>query len=694
MIKQCINKYFKDMRRILFILFFVPLFAFAQSGGFLEPTFNTLIEKVYFKDLYQSGSGDSGWEITGDGIGQVGNYYYLSDGASLLSMEIDDSTIVSVNVVFNIRTYYGDSENNKYFLGIEYESGEIVEKSVDFSSNKYISLPLRLNNIKPEKFRIRIRSQRKNISSFIVVNDVVVYAMRTPPSIPFETSNTGFSVAGCGEYDECVLELYRQSYLESGIDTLYFNDFNDNDLSGMVLNTSYSVSNGFLSVLSKKIDICAAIPFFPNRNIDKLNLKCLFRIASKQNHNVNVYYNDEFIVEKKMSGTSGDIIDFSYDIDVRHTFVDTLKFVVRYDGEKSANLTFDKVLLSQKCEYKYFLLEDFPKQMQFPLSVEGLDCTSSYRVRYQLVDHENEKGEKVVTALGEGAFNTTGEFKQLPPDSEFILDSDFEGTIMVSNLSDLYGNYVILGELCYVHEYKPDEWASVALPFKPQRIGAFKNGEGFYLRENNDFYLRSYSEVDDKYQFADSKFFDPYKGYILKIPEGMDFDNNALFIYSPRKMTVNTPHSYTFDKLYSHVANPYMYSLSYRDNSEEIENLFHGNMIYKFDGSSFRLLSSDDTVRPFESLIIYSGGVNSAPRMISLENDVSDVADGAKADEFIFSVFEDGFEIHGYEGPVEVYGIDGNIVVRTFGKSGERITIDVKGAYVVRFGNNINKILL
>lgn len=683
------------MKRILFILFLVPVFAFAQSGGFLEPTFNTLIEKVYFKDLYQNGSGDSGWEITGDGIGEVGSHYYLSDGASLLSREIDDSTIVSISVVFNIRTYYGDSENNKYFLGIEYESGETVEKSVDFSSDKYISFPLRLDNIKPEKFRIRIRSQRKNASCFIVVNNVVVYAMRTPPSISFESSNTGFTVAGCEDYDECILELYRQSYIESGIDTLYYNDFSDDDLSGMVLNTSYSISNGFLSVLSKKVDICAAIPFLPNRNIDKINLQCSFLIVyPKQNNNINIYYNDELIVEKKLSGTSGDVIDFSYDIDVRHTFVDTLKFIVRYDGEKSANLVLDKVLLSQNCEYKYLLLEDYPKQMQFPLSVEGLDCTSSYRVRYQLIDNENENGEMSVTGLREGYFNTTGEFKQLPPDSEFTLESDFEGTIMVSNLSDLYGNYSVLGELCYVHEYNPGEWASVALPFKPQRIGAFKNGEGFYLRENNDFYLRSYSETADKYQFIDYDSFEPYKGYILKVPEGMDFDNNALFIYSPRKITVNTPHSYTFEKLYSHVANPYMYSLSYRENSEEIENLFLGNMIYKFDGTSFRLLSSDDTVRPFESVIVYSGGVNSAPRMISLENDITDVADGTESGEFIFSVYEDGFEIHGYEGPVEVYGLDGNIVVRTFGKSGERITIDGKGAYIVRFGNNINKILL
>ena len=500
-------------------------------------------------------------------------------------------------------------------------------------------MPIKIDNIKPEKFKIRIRYQRTSSSSDIYVNNVVVYAMRTSPSISFESSNTGFSVVGCESYDECVLELYRQTYIESGIDTLYFNTF-DSDLHGVIINTSYDISNGGLYITSKSEDICASIPFFPNRNIDKLNLKCLFRIASKKNHNVNIYYNDEFVIENKMSGTGGDIKNFSCEIDVRHTFADTLKFIVNAYKDNTANLVFDELLLSQNCEYKYLLLEDFPKQMQFPFYVDGLDCTSSYRVRYQLIDNENEKGEKVVTSLAEGFISTTGEYKELPPDSEFTLESDFEGTIMISNKSNLYGNYSVLGELCYVHEYNPDEWASVALPFKPQRIGAFKNGEGFYLRENKDFYLRSYSETADSFQFVDSESFEPYKGYILKIPDGMDFDNNALFIYSPRKITVNEPYSYVFENLYSHVANPYTYSLNYKDNNTEIESLFQGNIIYKFDGTSFKILSSDDIILPFESVIVFSGGVNAAPRIINLEKDISDLTNDTKNYEFISGILQ------------------------------------------------------
>lgn len=681
------------MKRILFILFWVPVFVLAQSGGFLEPTFNTLIDKTYFKDLYQNGSADYDWEIIGDGIVKAGDYYYLSDESYLLSSEFDGNEVKSLDISLNLKLHNGNSENNKYFIGIEYAGGEILEEPLLVSSNQYTLFHFRFNEIRSEKFRIRIKSQMVSLSSCIAVDYIIVKGISKAMPLLFESSNTEISVVGCGNYDECVLELYRQTYIESGIDTLYFNQFDD-DSHGIIVNTSYKISNGGLYITGMSSDICASIPFFPNRNIDKLNLKCLFRIASKKNHNVNIYYNDEFVIENKMSGTGGDIKNFSCEIDVRHTFADTLKFIVNAYKDNTANLVFDELLLSQNCEYKYLLLEDFPKQMQFPFYVDGLDCTSSYRVRYQLIDNENEKGEKVVTSLAEGFISTTGEYKELPPDSEFTLESDFEGTIMISNKSNLYGNYSVLGELCYVHEYNPDEWASVALPFKPQRIGAFKNGEGFYLRENKDFYLRSYSETADSFQFVDSESFEPYKGYILKIPEGMDFDNNALFIYSPKKIEINTPYSYVFDNLYCHVANPYMYSLSYRDNGAEIESVFHGNMIYKFDGTSFKLLSSDDTIRPFESLIVYLGGVNGAPRMISLENDVSNVADDKSGYEYIFSVFEDGFEIHGYEGPVEIYGIDGNLIIKTYNISGERINVDSKGVYIVRFGNNINKILL
>lgn len=680
------------MKRILFILFWVPVFVLAQSVGFLEPTFNTLIDKTYFKDLYQNGSADYDWEIIGDGIVKAGDYYYLSDESYLLSSEFDGNEVKSLDISLNLKLHNGNSENNKYFIGIEYAGGEILEEPLLVSSNQYTLFHFRFNEIRSEKFRIRIKSQMVSLSSCIAVDYILVKSISKAPSLSFEASNTGFSVAGCGDYDECVLELYRQIYIESGIDTLYFNQFDD-DSHGIIVNTSYKISNGGLYITGMSSDICASIPFLPNRNIDKLNLKCLFRIASTKNHNVNIYYNDEFVVENKMSGSGGDVKNFSCEIDVRHTFADTLKFIVNAFENSTANLVFDELLLSQDCEYKYTVLEDFPKHLQFPLSIDGLDCTSSYRVRYQLIDNENEKGEKVVTSLAEGFISTTGEYKELPPDSEFTLESDFEGTIMISNKSNLYGNYSVLGELCYVHEYNPDEWASVALPFKPQRIGAFKNGEGFYLRENKDFYLRSYSETADSFQFVDSESFEPYKGYILKIPDGMDFDNNALFIYSPRKITVNEPYSYVFENLYSHVANPYTYSLNYKDNNTEIESLFQGNIIYKFDGTSFKILSSDDIILPFESVIVFSGGVNAAPRIINLEKDISDLTNDTKNYEFI-SVFEDGFEIHGYEGPVEIYGIDGNLIIKMYNISGERITVDRKGVYIVRFGNNINKILL
>lgn len=550
-------------------------------------------------------------------------------------------------------------------------------------------------NIRPEKFRIRIKSQMPN-NSCILLKDILLSAVSRAPALPVVSSNTGFSLASCENYDECILELYRQEYIESGIDTLYFNDFGINDLKNITVNTGYSVSAGSLYVITKSEDICVKLPFLPNRDINKINLECLFEIYSKNNHNVNIYYNDEFIVEKRMSGVNGDIFDFSYDLDVGKSSVDTLKFIVKAYKENTANLVIDNILLSQECEYRYALMPDSPIQHQFPLNVEGLDCMSTYRIRYQLIDNENEKGKKVITAIGEGIIKTTGEFKQLSPGSDYTLESDFEGTVMISNKANLYGNHKILGELCFVHEFIPGEWASIALPFMPQRIGAFKDGEGYYLRENMDFYLRGYteSESDGEFQFTDKSGFNPFEGYVIKVPEDAYFDNNAIFIYSPKKQEVNKPHDFVFDNLYCQVSNPYTYSLSYKDNYEEIENLYKGNIIYKFDGNYFKVLSTDDVILPFESVIVFTGGMNYAPKMIHLEKEHSLISDSVDYDPFVVSVFESGIEIHGYSGMVEIYGLDGKSVFSEYVNGCERIELADRGVYIISCGNNVTKVVL
>lgn len=685
------------MKHLLLFLAFLPFVTFSQSK-FTEPTFNNLIDKVYLSNLYNDRTSSPDWEVTGIGIGSTSSHYYFEGQTELLSKEFDGSIYERICVVFNARSYYGCSDNNYCTVAVEYADGESIENKFVLSEtvSVYTSFNLIFYNIKPEKFRIRIKSQNMQDNSFLLVKDFSVKSVSRASALSFESSNTGFSLASCENYDECVLELYRQEYIESGIDTLYFNDFGSNDLKNITVNTGYSVSAGSLYVIAKSEDICLKLPFLPNRDINKINLECLFGIYSSKNHNVNIYYNDEFIVEKRMSGVNGDRFDFSYDLDVGKSSVDTLIFIVKaYEGN-SANLVLNNILLSQECEYRYALVTDCPVQQQFPLNIEGLDCTSTYRVRYQLIDNENEKGEKVITSIGEGLIKTTGEFKQLPPGSDYTLESDFEGTVMISNQANLYGNHKILGELCFVHEFIPGKWASVALPFMPQRIGAFKDGEGYYLRENMDFYLRSYTEPESngEYQFTDKSGFNPFEGYIIKVPEDAYFDNNAIFIYSPKKQEVNKPHDFVFDKLYCHVSNPYTHSLSYKDNYEEIENLYQGNVIYKFDGNYFKVLSTDDVILPFESVIVFTGGMNYAPKMIHLENEHSVIPDDVEDDTFIVSVFERGVEIYGYCGPVEIYGIDGKLLFYGYVSNGKRIDLADKGVYLIRCGNNVNKIAL
>lgn len=94
------------MKHLLLFLAFLPLVAFSQSK-FIEPTFNTLIDKVSLKDLYNDRTCSPDWEVIGTGIKQVSDYYYYSDDTELLSGEFDGSLYDMVRVVFNAKSYGG-----------------------------------------------------------------------------------------------------------------------------------------------------------------------------------------------------------------------------------------------------------------------------------------------------------------------------------------------------------------------------------------------------------------------------------------------------------------------------------------------------------------------------------------------------------------------------------------------------------
>lgn len=669
--------------------------------SFLSPTENVFQDKVYMKDLYQNSSEPNGWTASGE-INVLEDNYIFKKGTELVSPEFDGSLISDLTLTLSMKTLnigIDGLEIYNYIITLEYSDGDSVELRTPLkgpNSGSYKEYHVTFNNIKNEKFRLRINSAFISLSGgHIYIRDFYLSAVLKSPELDIVPGNTGFVINPKGNYDECVFEIYRQVPLESGVDTLFFNDFEDGKADGIVTNIYPSISYVRFGLTEKKTDLYVTIPFIPNKSIDKFNLEfSSLRISSIKNV-IDILYNNNFV--SSITHSKEDYVyNWKYEIDVMDLPVDSITFYVEYDGDNTTNLILEDILITQNCEYRYSILEDYPKQVSIPSNIDGLECNSSYRVRYQFIDNGNDDGERIVTNIGECYIETTGEFLQLPPGSSYTLDSDFEGTIMMSDKADLYGNYNILGQLCYVLEFLPGQWHSVGLPFKPWRIGGFIDGEGFYLRENADFYLRSYDDDSDNggYVFTDAPAANAYEGYILKVPESLSFDNNALFVYSDRGMNINGDYQYSFSGLYNHVVNPYTYSLSYGNNQETIDKLFGDNVIYKFDGTLFKLFTVNDELEPFESVIVFTGGLNGAPKMIRLEDEPTGLTEKECDDAYMISIYNDGFIIDGYSGNLKIYSSDGILIRDTSISENEYVSLGEKGVYILMFNDNKEKIIL
>lgn len=663
-----------------------------------NPTVNTLLDKTYLKDLYENPDGVVDWKIDGTGsiVDVDGSYLFFND-VVLTSEILKGADLTLLKVVFNIRTS-GFRDIYNYTLRLEYEDGEFEEKKPPIISEcpQSKDFPIVFYDIKPKNFRLKVFSAYSSkVNQYIYINSIYVSGINKCPDLEVGIENTAISFGAVGDYDECVVELFRQDPNEHGIDTLFYNDFNDARLGGIVIDgANPNLSHGMLGIESLN-DVAVKIPIVPNKNL--VNLKLFFKSKkiNKIKSDMDLYYNNEFI-QTYDHKVVYDFYERECFLDVQHGDVDTLNFILRHPGDCGyIFVCFDEIYVFQECEYSYERISESPYSGGLPMKIPNLDCISHYKVRVQLIDNENALGEKVITSIREFYINTTGDFMQLAPGDSQILDSDFEGSIMMSKKADLHGSYTVLGELCYVLEYIPEQWNSVGLPFRPQRIGAFVNDEGYYLRENYDYYLRQYENNlnTGMYEFSEKYGMEEYEGYILKVPAGLKYDNNAIYIYSPKKTTINKHHKYIFDNLYNHVINPYTYSLNYMETSEEMSELFGENLVYKFDGSDFLLFTSDDEIEPFESVIVYTGGVNGAPRKISIDKSVGTM-DGIKGKSYKILVFSDGFIIHDYEGLVRVWSVSGKSVFNDHILNGEKISLPDKGCYILDIAGKQLKVVL
>lgn len=668
------------------VLLVFALFTNAQSE-FKTSTSNTFWPALDLSTLYFNPEEVDNWKVEGELDPLDNTFYLLYDDVSIISDVIHGSMLQCMDVILELKTQNGFSlSRGNYFVIIKYEDGtfESKETSVSSSVKEPTNFSVSFKNLKPLDFVIIIKGQavRNDRASVTVLSRIAVnVTYLCKPNV--STEKAGLKIFKDTDYDNLVVNIEHQEKSEFDIDTLYYNDFEDNDLKGAIAYPSASLDNSYCSVKGVG-DAILSIPLNLRGND---NVYLSFRSgwgSNDDNDTIKIKFQGklvETIYKKLYNGWHEYSVKFNTDV-----HFGTLEFIC--DDKNSKNILYlDDILIYQKSKYRYVSLPSFPKTTESDLSVDGLYCNDEYRVQVQYTKDKNEYGEEVVTSIADTTVVTLGDYHEIPSDESYVLEGDYEGTLLMYPGASLEGNYRIMGELCYVLNYRSGEWESIGCPFKPYLIGAFIDGEPYYLRENVDFHLQHYNESEElgNYYFDSASEFLPYQGYIIKVPKDIVYDNNQLFIFSEKGIEVNEENVFSYDKLYSHVCNPYTYQIS-----TDAWRLFNADCLYKYDGTVFRLFTSNDVIQPFESIIVYNGGLNSAPKVIKLDN-ISNIE--SLNDDIFISVYDNSFVVNNYTGRVRVYDVNGVVVFDKYVEESNYIFLP-RGIYIVNIGQEYKKVAL
>lgn len=667
------------------VLLVFALFTNAQSE-FKTSTSNTFWPALDLSTLYFNPEEVDNWKVEGELDPLDNTFYLLYDDVSIISDVIHGSMLQCMDVILELKTQNGFSlSRGNYFVIIKYEDGtfESKETSVSSSVKEPTNFSVSFKNLKPLDFVIIIKGQavRNDRASVTVLSRIAVnVTYLCKPNV--STEKAGLKIFKDTDYDNLVVNIEHQEKSEFDIDTLYYNNFDNDDLKGAIAYPSIVFKYGYCC-LNSASGVKMQFPLIMNG----INENVFFSIKHRKNEDsyndtIKVFLNDKFV--DNIINTS---VWSEYSVTlVPNSTVCNIELVCD-DPNKTNSMSLDDILIYQKSKYRYVSLPSFPKTTDSDLSVDGLYCNDEYRIQVQYTKDKNEYGEEVVTSIADTTVVTLGDYYEIPSDESYVLEGDYEGTLLMYPGASLEGNYRIMGELCYVLNYRSGEWESIGCPFKPYLIGAFIDGEPYYLRENVDFHLQHYNESEElgNYYFDSASEFLPYQGYIIKVPKDIVYDNNQLFIFSEKGIEVNEENVFSYDKLYSHVCNPYTYQIS-----TDAWRLFNADCLYKYDGTVFRLFTSNDVIQPFESIIVYNGGLNSAPKVIKLDN-ISNIE--SLNDDIFISVYDNSFVVNNYTGRVRVYDVNGVVVFDKYVEESNYIFLP-RGIYIVNIGQEYKKVAL
>lgn len=693
------NLHIKFLLLVAVLSIFCTLAAQAQTG-FREPTVNTILPRFAMKSLASGEPTDTltGWRLGGEGelMFRDDTLCYFYEDTWIVSPELDAANHYDMELCMELTAVSSGTVYN-YSVTLEHEGAEIAvttQNRINLQKDRCDTCIVTLPRLESGTFRIRVKgigSDGQDIRRALLAKINVRGKYAIQGSIP-EVANTSFTIPMPVGYDHCLADVKKAERNTSATDTLAYFGFTGGDYTGATTNATNTKRDAdFFQGINKNFPVVFSVPLITMGINDSVHIKFKERKYNPSNiYAYHVIYDADTVttIMQDIERYDDNWYEHSLSFTPSSPF-GVLKIVsenLRKDRIKQWMLL-DDLLITQKSMYSYRSIEGFPRQESGDLTVSGLNCNEDYRVLLQFVDEANAYGEEVVSDVLDISVKTTGEHKAMQAGEVLELDGDFEGSVIMDGSCQISGTGRVMGELCYAFTYRTDEWEAVGLPFEPRLLGAFIGGEPYYLRENVDYHLQSYA-ADGKGGYAFHKMgrLEGFKGYLVKVPSTLtQYDGNTIYIYSEKGIEINAPRTYTYTETFTHLANPCAYAL------DDPWTVFGAGMIYRYDGEAFRLCTTDDTVKPFESVIVYNGGANTAPRVIRIDGG-SSVTNGT-GHEVLLATGEGCFALHGYEGRVTVTSLGGMTVHDGWLDDGETVSLPA-GAYLVTYGGRTTKVIL
>jgi hypothetical protein len=175
------------------------------------------------------------------------------------------------------------------------------------------------------------------------------------------------------------------------------------------------------------------------------------------------------------------------------------------------------------------------------------------------------------------------------------------------------------------------------------------------------------------------------KGYIIKVPANID--NGELFFFSDKGITLNesTP-QYAISNGYTHLGNPYTYSISPRE-------LVAADKYYCLKNNKY--IESNDNILPYQSFIAYKEIMPNLSVSAIYTDPQLESTGITNAESDNIKIWQDNGTLHitGTEETVSIYSTQGKVAYTGSTEALKQIML-TPGLYLIKIKNQTTKIII